>query len=99
MKIKYKSKKLERSCCDKQYSTKKYGIEMWNYINLRITQIKAASSLDEMVHNHIGGCHKLKGDRQEQYAFHLQEPNRLIVIKVKNSSENSVEIIEIVDYH
>ncbi len=99
MQIQFKTNKIRKICCDKQYSTKKYGNEMWNYISLRITQIRASSSIEEMLSNRIGGCHSLKGDRQGQYAFHLKEPNRLIVVKLQSTIENTVEIIEIVDYH
>lgn len=53
-------------------------------------------SLEILLRDGVGGCHKLTGNRKDQYAMHLNEPFRLIfTVRVVNNAT----IIEIVDYH
>lgn len=47
---------------------------------------------------HIGRCHMLKGDRQNQYAMDLIHPHRLVFGKIGDEIQ-VVKIMEIVNYH
>lgn len=67
-------------------------------IHLRIDQIKAATSVEEMIQHHIGRCHPLTQNRKEQYAVDLVHPMRLVFTK-KGTEIQIAQIIEIVDYH
>lgn len=67
-------------------------------IHLRIEQIQAADSVEELVKYSIGNCHPLKGDRAGQYAMDLVQPFRLIFDKDKEEVL-WVRIIEVTDYH
>lgn len=67
-------------------------------IHQRIDEITAADSVEMMVQFHIGRCHPLNGKRKEQYAVDLEQPYRLIFIKI-GSEVQIVEVQEIVDYH
>lgn len=98
MKVHYHSKKLEKICSNASEAEKAYGAVMAEKIQMRITQIKAASTIETMIQYHIGRCHPLTGDRKGQYAMDLSHPYRL-VFKVKQESIEIAEIIEIVDYH
>lgn len=48
---------------------------------MRIDQIKASDSVEQMIQFHIGRCHLLKGNRKNQYAVDLVHPQRLIFEK------------------
>lgn len=72
---------------------------MAELIHLRIDQLMAADSVDQMVKFSIGRCHPLHGDREGQYALDLVHSHRLIFIRV-NDEIKIVRIVEIVDdYH
>ncbi len=67
-------------------------------IQQRISEIKAASNVEEMIHFHIGRCHQLTQDRAGEYAVDLIHPRRLVF--TKNGDIIQIAIIqEIVDYH
>ena len=66
-------------------------------IQLRIKQIKASDSVEQMVQYNIGRCHPLRSNRENQYAVDLIHPYRLIF--KKNGSDIQVLVIEITDYH
>lgn len=98
--ITYKSKKLEKVCEDKKTAVKTYGLDMARKIKIRINEIKAADSVEEMIQFQIGRCHALSGNRLGKYAVDLIQPFRLIFIKNKDTGElKIVKIIDIVDYH
>ena len=67
-------------------------------IHQRITELTAATSIEELTKNKIGRCHLLKGNRKNQYAMDIEHPYRLIFIEVENELQ-IVKVIEIVDYH
>ena len=98
MQIEYKNQKIEKVCTVASYAEKKYGVEMAEKIYQRINEIKAASSVEEMIHYRIGRCHPLSNNRRGQYAVDLIHPQRLIFEKV-NQEIKIVNILEIVDYH
>ena len=100
MDITYKSRKLEKICEDKKFSVKSYGIDMANKIKLRINEIRASDSVEEMIQYQIGRCHALVGDRFGEYAVDLVQPFRLIFIKDDDTKQiKVVKIMEIIDYH
>lgn len=100
MDITYKSRKLEKICEDKKVSVKSYGIDMANKIKLRINEIRASDSVEEMIQYQIGRCHALVGDRFGEYAVDLVQPFRLIFIKDHDTKQiKVVKIMEIIDYH
>lgn len=71
---------------------------MAELIHLRIDQLSAAETVEEMINFSIGRCHQLNGNREGQYALDLVHPYRLIFVKIDDQIQ-IVKIIEIVDYH
>lgn len=71
---------------------------MAELIHLRIDQLNAAETVEEMINFSIGRCHQLNGNREGQYALDLAHPYRLIFVKIDDQIQ-IVKIIEIVDYH
>lgn len=98
MDVVYKNRKLQKICTDASVAEKKYGPQMAEKIQMRIDQIRAAPSIEDMIRHHIGRCHGLGHNRENQYAVDLVQPVRLVFEK-KNSDVQVVCIIEIVDYH
>ena len=98
MQIEYKNAKVEKVCTNTYEAEKKHGREMAAKIRMRIRQIGAAMSVEEMVTQGIGRCHPLKGQRKEQYAVDLVHPYRLVFEK-KGDEVQVAYIREVVDYH
>ncbi len=85
-------------CTNAAVAEKKYGTKMAEKIQMRIDQIKAADSVDQMIQYHIGRCHPLKGNRKNQFAVdlvHLQ----CLVFEKKGDEIRIANILEIIDYH
>lgn len=98
MKIEYNNKSIEKICTNATIAERKYGVELAGKLQMRIDQIKAAESVEEMIQFHIGRCHSLKGNRRKQFAVDLTHPQRLVFEK-KGDVIQIVNILEIVDYH
>ena len=98
MQIEYKNIKIKKVCTNAYEAEKKHGKDMAEKIHLRVRQITAATSVEEMIQAHIGRCHVLKGKRQNQYAVDLVHPYRLVFEK-KGNEIQIANIMEIVDYH
>lgn len=98
MEISYKNKKIEKVCTDARASDRTYGSAMSEKIQMRISEIEAADTVEEMIRFRIGRCHPLISDRKGQYAVDLVHPYRLIFEKHGNEVQIA-HITEIVDYH
>ena len=98
MEIKYKSRKLEKTLTIASLTQKQYGEEMAYKINQRLQEIRASSSVEQMIQYKIGRCHLLKGNRQNQFALDLIHPYRLVFEKIGNDIQ-IVKILEVIDYH
>ena len=98
MVITYRNKTIEKKCTDAKYAEKSYGIDMAIKIQMRIDQITAADTVEEMIRLNIGRCHPLTGNRKGQYAVDLVHPYRLVFEKHGNVIQIA-HIMEIVDYH
>ena len=97
MQLEYKNKKIQRVCEDQKTAIRRHGIEIASLLQVRLEQLKAYASVEDMVKAGVGGIHALSGNRQGQYAMHLKHPHRLILIKAL--SPGTIRIIEITDYH
>lgn len=98
MEVRYKNKEIEEVCTNSKIARIKYGLPIAGKIKLRISELIKAKSVDNLIQNHVGRCHRLIGDRAGQYAIDLAQPYRLIFIQ-KGNEIQFVEIQEITDYH
>ena len=98
MQINYRTKQLKKICENAEVATKKHGNQMAEKIHLRIDQIRAASSIEELIQYSIGRCHPLHGNREGQYAMDLTHPYRLVFVE-DNNVISAVKIERIEDYH
>jgi hypothetical protein len=67
-------------------------------IQMRIDEIKAIDTVENMIKFNIGRCHRLINNRRGQYAVDLVHPYRLVFEKHGNEIQIA-HILEIVDYH
>lgn len=98
MDIQYKNVQIRKVCTSAQIAEKKYGNRMAEIIQLRIDQIQAADTVEEMIQFRIGRCHPLVGNRKNQYAVDLLGAQRLIFEKIGKEIQIA-NIMEIADYH
>ena len=85
-------------CTDASAAEKKYGREMAGKIQQRIDEICASESVEQMIQFHVGRCHPLHQNRQNQYAVDLV--HQMLLVFVKQVVEVQIaNIIEIIDYH
>lgn len=49
MKIEYNNKSIEKICTNATIAERKYGVELAGKLQMRIDQIKAAESVEEMI--------------------------------------------------
>lgn len=98
MKVKFKSKKLQKECTDYSITKKVYGEKMAIKIHHSLDTISAANSIEILVRGNIGRCHPLIGDRNGEYAMELVQPFRLCFKKHIIEAE-TVIVISIENYH
>lgn len=98
MEVEYRNSSIEKVCTNASIAEKKYGSKMAEKIQLRIDQIKAATTVEEMIQFRIGRCHPLQHNRQGQFAVDLVHPMRLVFTK-KGDEIQIACILEIIDYH
>lgn len=98
MKVTFRNRKIEKICTNASAAEKAYGKNMAYKIQQRISEIRAADTVEMMIQFHIGRCHPLRQNRQGQYAVDLVQPYRLVFRK-QGDSIQIAEIQEIVDYH
>ena len=98
MEITYKNKKIKAVCENYKKAVKEYGEAIAEKIHLRVQQIEASESVEFMLTHNIGRCHKLKHNRDGEYAVDLTQPYRL-VFEVKGNEIQIAKILEVVDYH
>lgn len=105
MYIHFKNRKLRETLEKKAQTYRKYGQRQGEKIHQRLGEIEAAQNLSELKKLPGPKCHKLKGDRDGQYAVHVMEPFRIILEPITNDNilveENITElmVIEIINYH
>ena len=98
MKVEYKNKKLKKVCTIASVTEKAYSRQMADKIQQRIAELESAETVEELMQFHIGRCHPLHQNRENQYAMDLVHPMRLVFEK-KGDEIQIAEIVEIVDYH
>ena len=103
MKIRYRTKKLEKVCTNAKKAQQDWGEKQAEKIFLRVEQLSAADTVDELIAGRIGRCHALTGDRKDQYAMDLIHPYRLIfsitddIVQIADVETAMIEDIK--DYH
>lgn len=98
LQVEYKNNRIRKICTKASDAVREYGIEMAKKIHMRIDEMIAAGSVEEMLQQGIGRCHPLHHNQKNQYAVDLVQPMRLVFEK-RNGEIQIVSVIEIIDYH
>ena len=106
MQVVYADKELARCAGDRAYAVRKMGQRRADVYMDRLNDLRGAANLDDLK-DVPGRYHELTGNRAGQWACDLDHPYRLIFKLVLNSDgnviglivEQTVSILEIVDYH
>lgn len=97
MKIRFRTKKLERICVDRRLSVRLYGEESADGLTLSL-RVLESYAFDELLKNRLRDFHALLGNRAGQYAMRISKKSRLIIVVIDKENDTS-RIEEIVDYH
>jgi proteic killer suppression protein len=107
----FRNTKLERNFASEKDLMRAYGSDQAKLLVLRISQLRSAGCLADLLLIPPLRAHELTGDRKGQISLHLRQPYRLILIPahvpppVKPDGgldwQNVTEVIitEVVDYH
>lgn len=106
MDVSFKNKKLEKIFNSLKELEKTYG-SLVKKIVARMAVLKNAANLKMVPKERPERCHKLSGNRNNQWAVDLDQNNRLIFELITNKNVNEValeeitaiRIIEVTDYH
>ncbi len=81
--ISFGQKRLRDDCNDSRKLKGRYGAEMAKVIQLRLDNVRAARTLEDM-RRLPGRCHELLGDRAGQLSVDLRGPYRLFFVPAHN---------------
>lgn len=102
---------MHRLCTQQKVMVRKLGPRMVDELGVRLAQLEAAETLEDMRSLPGARCHELTGDRKGQIAVDLVHPKRLVFIPdhvplpakpdggLDWNGVTSICIEEIVDYH
>jgi plasmid maintenance system killer protein len=111
MEITFASRKTEKLCNSAKEMRGKLGERNAKALQLRLAQMKAAGTLEDLGTIPGARCHELMGDRKGQLGVDLVHPKRLVFRPDHNpwpakpdggldwQKVTQVVVVEIVDYH
>lgn len=111
MQVTYANRRLERSCASQAARARKWGPENARRLGVRLKELKAAETLQDMRTLPQARAHGLKGDRKGQISLDLSHPYRLIVVPADPDSARlaaggldwskvkAVVVLEVTDTH
>lgn len=110
MEVFFATEKLGKQLGEDRNRVKAFGPEGAKRIDLRLQQLRAARSLDDMRHL-PGRCHELTGDLHGHLAVDVHQPYRLIFCPKDNpapmkdnggldwTAVDNVTVTDVMDYH
>lgn len=98
---------LAQTLKDERAITKAYGKDRGQRIQQRLAEFKAATTLMDIPVDPPPRCHRLKGNRQNQFAVNISANYRMVFegydkndrLTTKKSEIVTVQITSIEDYH
>lgn len=110
MKIIFKNRKLKKLANDDRLRDREMGMLRSKIFRLRMSELMAAESLEDIRYVVRANYHELTGNRKGQWACNLDHPYRLIFEPIENpiplkdgkyiwSEIKGIKILEVTDYH
>jgi len=84
MVIVFKTAKLRKECNEEKLLVKKHGSRRAELLKMRLNQMRASNTLEDLRKLSQLRCHELKGDRKGQLSVDLDHPYRLIFEPANN---------------
>lgn len=79
MDLGFRTTQLSKLCTDPSTRRRRLGPERAKKVQLRLDQIVAAASLEELCKLPQARCHQLSADRDEVFSLDLDGPYRLLI--------------------
>ena len=111
MEINFASRKLQKACNSEKEMRARFGKPLAERLQQRLSELKAAETLEDVSRLPPARCHELSQDREGQLAVVLVQPQRLIFETDHNpvpykpdggldwTQVTRIRVIEITDYH
>ncbi len=111
MRIFFKTRKLQKICCESAKSRKQLGAKCAQKLQQRMMELRAAETLSDISYLPPPRCHELTGNRAGQISVDIEHPYRLLFIVANDpcpklesggldwNSIAEIEIVGIVDTH
>ena len=111
MDIAFRTRKLEKTFNSQVALQRAYGARMARVIMIRLAVLRAARSLALVPTSRPERAHRLRGDRDDQYAVDLVHPYRLVFelghAPLPRTEDGGIDaeqvtaivIVEVTDYH
>lgn len=87
MEIYFKTSKLNNICNDFKKANRELGQDNARLLLRRLDNLSAANALSDISPLPPTRCHRLKGDRKNQFAIDLKHPHRLIITPLTDELE------------
>src|SRR5258707_5011598 len=78
MEISFASRKMQKSCSSEKAMRAAYGVNTAKKLKLRLAELEAAASLEDLRRLPQASCHEYKGSGQGHLSEDLADPYRLI---------------------
>jgi plasmid maintenance system killer protein len=110
MEVSFGTRKLQKICCSKQESDRRWG-QNARKVRQRLAELQAADNLFDMTKLPAARLHELVGKRAGQIAVDVKQPFRLILVPdhdpVPRKEDGGVDlkrvtkilVTEVTDYH
>ena len=111
MKVSFSTNSMQKRCSEEKAMQKQWGKNLARRLKQRLTELKAAATLQDICSTPPARCHELKGKRKGQLSVDLEHPYRLIfnpdhspMPRTKDGGLDwdkvtEVMVIEVVDTH
>ena len=111
MKVTFQTASLQKLCQNPKSLSKSFGSRCAHIILKRLSELSAATSLEEFRCLPQTHCEELKGNRKGQLSVRVEHPKRIVFVPSNDptprkpdggldwASVTEIEIKEIVDYH
>ena len=78
MEVSFATKSMQKRCSEEKAMQKQWGKKLARKLKQRLTELVAATTLQDICRTPPARCHELKGNRKGQLSVDLEHPYRLI---------------------
>jgi len=79
MEVRFTNRSMQRACSSEKEMRRRWGAALAGKLKVRLAELAAAETLDDIARVPPARCHELKGNRAGQLSIDLVHPQRLII--------------------